>query len=78
MESWEARAYKIVAVDITTEVCMCEEIGAAKEILEKMIKKAVIKSISWLSKSPPQKFFLPFSQWVNKASKVRFVIIDFI
>ena len=78
MGSWEAKVYKIVAVDTTTEVCTGEEIGAAKEILEKMIKKSVVKSKSWMPESPPEKFVLPLSQWANKASKVRFVIIDFI
>ena len=33
MGSWEAKVYKIVAVDTTTEVGTGEEIGAAKEIL---------------------------------------------
>ena len=46
MGSWEAKGYKIVAVDTTTEVCTSEEIGAAKEILEKMIKKSLVKSKS--------------------------------
>ena len=78
MGSWEAMGYKIVVVDTTTEVCTGEEIGAAKEILEKMIKKSVVKSKSWMPESPPEKFVLPLSQWANKASKVRFVIIDFI
>ena len=62
----EAKGHKIVALDTTTEVCTGEEIGAAKEILEKM------------PESPPEKFVLPLSQWANKASKVRLVIIDFI
>ena len=74
--SWEAKGYKIVAVDTTTEVCTGEEIGAAKEILEKMIKKSLVKSKSWMPESSPEKFVLPLSQWANKASKVRFVIID--
>ena len=78
MGSWEAKGYKIVAVDTTTEVCTGEEIDAAKEILEKMIKKSVVKSKSWMPESPPEKFVLPLSQWANKASKVRFVIICFI
>ena len=60
----------IVAVDTTTEVCTGEETGATKEILE--------KSKSWMPESPPEKFVLSFSQWANKAFKVRFVIIDFI
>ena len=42
MGSWEAKGYKIVSVDTTTEVCTGEEIGAAKEILEKIIKKSVV------------------------------------
>ena len=42
MGSWEAKGYKIVAVDTTTDVCTGEEIDAAKEILEKMIKKSVV------------------------------------
>ena len=78
MGSWEAKGYKIVAVDTTTEVCSGEEIGAAKEILEKRIKKSLVKSKSWMPESPPEKFVLPLSQWANKASKVRFVIIDII
>ena len=53
MEWWEAKGHKIVAVDTTTEVWTGEEIGAAKEILEKMIKKSVVKSKSWLPESPP-------------------------
>ena len=77
MGAWEAKGCKIVAVDTTTGVCTGEEIGAAKEILEKMIKKSVVKSKSWMPESPPEKFVLPLSQWANKASKVRFVIIDF-
>ena len=71
MGSWEAKGYKIVAVDTTTEVCTGEEIGAAKDIPEKMIKKSVIKSKSWMPEYPPEKFVLPLSQWANKASKVR-------
>ena len=78
MGLWEAKGYKIVAVDTTTEVCTGEEKGAAKEILEQMIKKSVVKSKSWMPESPPEKFVLHYSQWANKASKVRFVIIDFI
>ena len=78
MGSWEAKGYKIVIVDTTTEVCTGEEIGAAKEILEKIIKKSVVKSMSWIPESPPEKFFLPLSQWVNKALKVRFFYIQFI
>ena len=53
----EARGYKIVAVDTTTEVCTGEEIGAAKKILEKIIKKSVVKSKSWRPESPPCDFF---------------------
>ena len=71
---WEAKGYKIVAVDTTTEVCTGEEIGAAKEI--KIIKKSVVNSKSWMPEYPPEKFVLPLSQWANKASKVRFVNID--
>ena len=78
MGSWEAMGYKIVAVDTTTEVGTSEEIGAAKDILGKIIKKSVVKSKSWMPKYPPEKFVLPLSQWANKASKVRFVNIDFI
>ena len=78
MGSWEAKGYKIVAVDTTTEVCIGEEIGAAKEILEKMIKKFLVKSKSWMPESSPEEFVLPWSQWENKALRVRFVIIDFI
>ena len=57
MGSWEAKGYKIVAVDTTTEVCTeeCEEfeeIDAAKEILEKMIKKSVVKSKSLMPEFP--------------------------
>jgi hypothetical protein len=78
MGSWEAKGYKIVAVDTTTEVCTSEEKGAAKEILEKMIKKSLVKSKSGMPQSPPENFVLPLSQWANKAFKVRFVIIDFI
>ena len=33
----EAKVYKIVAVDTTTEVCTGEEIDAAKEILDQEI-----------------------------------------
>ena len=62
MGSWEAKGYKIVAVDTTTEVCTGEEIGAAKEVLEKIIKKSVVKSNSWMPESPPEKFVLPLSQ----------------
>ena len=58
MGSWEAKGYKTVAVDTTTEVCNGEEIDAAKEILEKMIKKSVVKSKSWMPAFPPVKFFL--------------------
>ena len=76
--SWEAKGYTIVAVGTTAEVCTGEEIGAAKEILETMIKKSLVKSKSWMPKFPPEKFVLPFSQWAKKASKVRFVIIDLI
>ena len=65
MGSWEAKGYKIVAVDTTTEVCTGEEIDAAKEILEKMIKKSVVKSKSWKHEFPPEKFVLPLSQWAN-------------
>ena len=43
MGSWEAKGCKIVAVDTTTDVCTSEDIGAAKEILEKMIKKFLVK-----------------------------------
>ena len=68
--SWEAKGYKVVGVDTTTEVCTSEEIGAAKEILENMIKKSVVKLKSWMPESPPEKFVLPLSQWANKASKV--------
>ena len=50
--SWEAKGYKIVSVDTTTEVCTGEEIGAAKEILEKMIKKSAVKSKSSMPESP--------------------------
>ena len=78
MASWKARGYKIVALDITTEVCTGEEIGAAKEILDKMIKKSVVKSKSWILEFPPEKSVLPLSHWANKALKVRFVIIDFL
>ena len=67
-----------MAVGKTTEVCTGEEIGAAKDILEKMTKKSVVKSKSWMPESPSAKFVLPLSQLVNKASKFRFVIIDFI
>ena len=56
MGSWEANSYKIVAVDTNTEVFTGEEIGAAKEILEKMIKKSVVKSKSWMPEFPPEKF----------------------
>jgi hypothetical protein len=70
----EAKGYKIVALDTTTELCT----GAAKEIIEKTIKKSVVKSMSGMPESPPEKFVLPLSQWANKALKVRFVIIDFI
>ena len=66
MGFWETKGYKIVAVDTTTEVCT----GAAKEILEKMIKKSVGMSKSWMPESPPEKFVLPLSQWSNKALKV--------
>ena len=65
MGSWEAKGYKIVAVDTTTEVCTGEEIDAAKEILEKMIKKSVVKSKSWMPEFPQEKFVLPLSQWAN-------------
>ena len=75
MGLWKAKGYKIVAIDTTTEVCTGEKIGAAKEILEKMIKKSVVKLKSWMPESPPEKFVLPLSQWANKALKV---IIDFI
>ena len=78
IESLEAKGYKIVAVDTTTEVCTGEEIGAEKEILEKMIRKSLVKSKSRMPESSPEKFDLPLSQWANKASKVRFVIIDLI
>ena len=78
MGSWEAKGYKIVAVDTTTEVCTGEGMGAEKEIIENMIKKSVVKSKSWMPESPPEKFVLPLSEWANKASKVRFVNIDFI
>ena len=44
MGSWEAKGYNIVAVDTTTEVCTGEGIGASKGILEKIIKKSVVKS----------------------------------
>ena len=54
--------YKIVAMDTTTEACTGEEIDAAKEILEKMIKKSVVKSKSWMPESPLEKFVLPLSQ----------------
>ena len=68
---WEAKALgkgdKIVAMDTTTEVCTGKEIGAAKEILEKMIKKSVVKSKSLMPESPPEKFVLPLSRWANKA-----------
>ena len=47
-------------LDTTTEVCTGEEIDAAKEILEKMIKKSVVKSKSWMPEFPPQKFVLTF------------------
>ena len=77
MGSRETKGYKIAAVDTTTEVCTGELIVAAKEILEKMIKKYVVKSKSWMPESPPEKFVLPLSKLANKASKVRFVIIDF-
>ena len=43
MKSLDAQGYQIVAVDTTTEVCTDEEIGAAKYILEKIIKKFVGK-----------------------------------
>ena len=46
MGLWETKGYKIVAVNIITEVCTGEEIGSAKKILEKMIKKSLIKSQS--------------------------------
>ena len=46
MGSWEAKGYKIVAVDTTTLVCTGEEIGAAK--------KPVVKSKSWMPKYPPR------------------------
>ena len=52
MGLWEAKGYRIVAVDTTTEVYTGEEIGAAKEILEKMIKKSVVKSKSWMLNLP--------------------------
>ena len=42
-----------------------EEIDAAKEILEKMIKKSVVKSKSWMPEFPLEKFVLPLSQWAN-------------
>ena len=60
MGSWKAKGYKIVAVDTTTEVSTGEEIGAAKEIFEKMIKKSVIKSKSWMPESPPCDTFVLF------------------
>ena len=39
MGSWEARGDKIVAVDTTTKVCT-----GAKEIIEKIMKKSLVKS----------------------------------
>ena len=65
MGLWEAKGYKIVSVDTTTEVCTGEEIDAAKEILEKMIKKSVVKSKSWMPEFPQEKFVLPLFQWAN-------------
>ena len=65
MGSWLAKGYKIVAVDTTSEVCTGEEIDAAKEILENMIKKSVGKSKSWMPELPQEKFVLPLSQWAN-------------
>ena len=70
MGLWEDKGCNIVALDTTTEVCTGEEIGAAKEILEKIIKKSAVKSKSWIPESPPEKFVLTLSQWENKASKV--------
>ena len=66
MGLWEAKCYKIVAVDTTTEVCIGEEIGAAKKILEKIVKKSVVKSKSWMPEYLPEKFVLPLSQWAKK------------
>ena len=60
--SWEARGFKIVAVDTTSEICIVEETVVAKEILETRIKKSLIKSKFWMSDSPPEKFLLPLSQ----------------
>ena len=54
--SWEARGFKIVAVDMTSEMCIGEKTVVAKEILDKKINKSSIKSKSWMSDSPPQKF----------------------
>ena len=68
----------MVAVNTTTEVCTGEEIGAAKEIFKKLINISVVKSKSWMPESSPEKFVMPLSQLANQASKVRFVIIDFI
>ena len=53
MGSLEAKGYKIVVVDTITEVCTDAEIGAAKEFLEKMINKSMVKSKSWMPESPP-------------------------
>ena len=39
MGSWEARGDKIVAVDTTAKVCT-----GAKEIIEKIMKKSLVKS----------------------------------
>ena len=49
MGSWEAKGYKILAV------CTGEEIGALKEILEKIIKKSVVKLKTRMPESPPEK-----------------------
>ena len=77
MASWEAKGNKIVAVDTTTEVCTGEEIGVAKEILEKMIKKSVVKSKSWMPREVCLALFPVCKQGFESQSLSSFTICLF-